>query len=398
MDTRARRRARLLNATVVLVTTLVALGAVELVLRMWFPIRGMIFALDDRVLYRHIPGSRRLADAGDGSWPGVLVEINAAGRRGDESGLSSGARRIIVYGDSYIAAEYTPESETFAAELQRQLTAQLGATEVLNAGVTGYGVDQAMLRIEDELPALRPALTVVALYAGNDFGDLLRNKLFRVDEQGALVPNHPSLGDDVRRSFTIPLEWSSIQIVRAVQSARDRARRPSEPPPPVALDRTAVRLANRLAEYQNYIVAGDNVVRNLVADEYDADVSLEPDSDSARYRVRLMAAVLARLRQSVEARGSRLLLLIIPEYCDAGGPCPETEARRRHGGYRPDGLTGVLARLAREAGIEYVDLFKTFQAGGAGNLYYPRDEHWNVPGQRLAATESAKVIAGSASR
>jgi len=398
MDTRARRRARLLNATVVVIATLVALGAVELVLRMWFPVRGMIFALDDRFLYRHIPGSRRLADAGDGSWPGVLVQINAAGRRGDESGLSRGARRIIVYGDSYVAAEYTPDSETFAAELERRLTAQLGATEVLNAGVTGYGPDQVTLRIEDELPALRPALTVVALYAGNDFGDLLRNKLFRLDEQGALVPNRPTIGDDVRRAFTVPLEWSSIQIIRVAQSARDRASRPSEPAPPVALDRTAVRLANRIAEYQNYIVAGDNVVRNLVADEYDADVSLEPDSDSARYRVRLMAAMLARLRQSVEAGGSRLLLLIIPEYCDAGGPCPETEARRRHPGYRPDGLTGLLARLAREAGIEYVDLFQTFEAAGAGNLYSPRDEHWDVQGQRLAAGEIAKAIAGSVSR
>jgi hypothetical protein len=159
-----------------------------------------------------------------------------------------------------------------------------------------------------------------------------------------------------------------------------------------------VRLANRIAEYQSYIVAGDNVVRNLVADEYDADVSLEPDSDSARYRVRLMAALLARLRQSVEARGSRLLLVIIPEYCDVGGPCSETGMRRRHSGYRPDRLTSLLARLAREAGIEHLDLFKAFEASGAGNLYYTRDEHWNVQGQRLAATESAKVIAGSASR
>lgn len=398
MDTRARRRARLLNATVVLVATLVALGAVELVLRMWFPIRGMVYALDDRYLHRYIPGSRRLADAGDRSWPGVLVQINAAGRRGDESGVSRGARRIIVYGDSYVAAEYTPESETFTAELERQLTAQLGATEVLNAGVTGYGVDQAMLRIEDELPALRPALTVVALYAGNDFGDLLRNKLFRVDEQGALVENRPVIGDDLRRSFTIPLEWSSIQIIRAAQSARDRASRPSEPAPSVALDRTSIRLANRLAEYQSYVRAGDNVVRNLMADEYDADVSLDPNSESAQYRVRLMTAVLARLRQSVEARGSRLLLLIIPEFCDVGGACPETEMRRRHAGYRPSGLTDLVARLARDAGVEYLDLFKTFEARGAGNLYYPRDEHWNAQGQRLAATESAKVIAGSASR
>jgi hypothetical protein len=81
MDSRAPRRARLLGAAVVLIASLVALGAAELVLRIWLPVRGVIFTLDDRYLFRHIPGSRRLADAGDGSWPGVLVRINDAGRR-----------------------------------------------------------------------------------------------------------------------------------------------------------------------------------------------------------------------------------------------------------------------------------------------------------------------------
>jgi lysophospholipase L1-like esterase len=399
MDSRAPRRARLLGAAVVLIASLVALGAAELVLRIWLPVRGVIFTLDDRYLFRHIPGSRRLADAGDGSWPGVLVRINDAGRRGDEAGLARGARRVVVYGDSFVSAEDTPESETFTAELERQLTGRLGPTEVLNAGVTGYGPDQIARRMEDELPSLRPAVTVVALFAGNDFGDLLRNRLFKLDEHGALVPNQPVIDDDLRRSFTAPLQWSSIQIVRLVQSAMDRARRDAGPgAPSVAVDRTATRLANRIPEYQSYVVSGDNGVRNLVADEYDADVSLEPNSESARYRVRLMAAVLARLRQIADANGSRLLLLVIPEWCDAGGPCAETEARRRYPAYRPEGLTGVLNGLAREAGIGSVDLFGTFRASGAASLYYPRDEHWNVAGQRIAAIEVAKVIAGSTSR
>jgi hypothetical protein len=393
MAFRAPARARLQNAAVVLVALLVALGAAELVLRIWLPVRGVIYTLDDRYLFRHIPGSKRLADAGDGSWPGVLVRINEAGRRGDESGLSRGARRVIVYGDSYISAEYTPESRTFAAELERQLTERLGATEVLNAGVTGYGPDQVMLRIEDELPALRPALTIVALYAGNDFGDLLRNKLFRLDEQGSLAPNHPVIGDDLRRAFTVPLEWSSIQVVRAVQSARDRATRKPEPPAPsVRVDRTAARLASRQAEYENYILARDNVVRNLLADEYDADVSLEPDSASASYRTRLMAAVLARLRRAVEANGSKLLLVIIPELCDAGAPCEETAARRRFAGYKPEGLTDTLAGIARDQNITFVNLFDAFRAAGAATLYFPRDQHWNVEGQRLAAGQIADSL------
>ena len=41
--------------------------AAEIALRAWFPVRGVSYALHPRYLYTHIPGSRRLADAGDGS-------------------------------------------------------------------------------------------------------------------------------------------------------------------------------------------------------------------------------------------------------------------------------------------------------------------------------------------
>ena len=37
------------------------------------------------------------------------------------------------------------------------------------------------------LAALQPALVVQAVYAGNDFGDLLRNKLFRIGVDGELI-------------------------------------------------------------------------------------------------------------------------------------------------------------------------------------------------------------------
>jgi len=388
----SRGKAKLINAAVVAVTVTLALGTVEAVLRTWFPVRGAIYTLDDRYLYRHVPGSRRLSG---GSVPGVLVEINEAGRRGDESGLARGARRVLVYGDSYIAAEYTPQPQTFAAVLERLLTEGLGPTEVLNAGVTGYGPDQIALRIAEELPSLKPELVIVALYAGNDFGDLLRNKLFRLDEGGRLVRNTPVLAESMRRQLLEPLSWSSIHLVRAVQSAAQRWRSrppagagPPGPPP----ERTARRLANRLDEYENYVVRADNEVRNLLADEYDADVSLEPESASARYRVRLMARVIERLRQTAEGAGVRLVLLIIPEWCDIGGPCDELATRRLHPAYREAGLTNAVASIARDAGLAHLNLFEPFQKAGATGLYHANDQHWNAGGQALAARLTTDLI------
>jgi hypothetical protein len=158
------------------------------------------------------------------------------------------------------------------------------------------------------------------------------------------------------------------------------------------VDPTAARLANRESEYQDFVVRGDNVVRNLLADEYDADVSLEPDSPSARYRVRLMDRVVERIQQTTSRSGVRLLFLIIPEWCDVNGTCEASQARRRYPGYRPAGLTEALTTIAQQRGVTYLNLFEPFQHGGAAGLYHPFDEHWNGRGQELAARLSADLI------
>jgi hypothetical protein len=303
---------------------------------------------------------------------------------------------VVVYGDSFIAAEGTPEPETFTAVLERELTERVGATEVLNAGVTGYGPDQILLRMEDELSALRPQLVVVGLFAGNDFGDLLRNKLFRLSEEGGALPNTPVLDEALRRDFTAPLAWSSIQVVRALQSALQRGRsQPASGAGAPRPDRTATRLAHRIEEYQNYVVARDDTVRNFMADEYDADVSLQPDSAPALYRRRLMAAIVDRMRGVADASGARLLLLIIPEWCDAGGPCDEVAVRRQYPAYRPEGLTRALSAIASTQSVFHLDLFEPFTGAGASTLYYPRDQHWNPAGQRLAAEQLADLVSGA---
>jgi hypothetical protein len=67
--------------------------------------------------------------------------------------------------------------------------------------VTGYGPDQESLVMEDDLPSLKPDLIIVAIYSGTDFGDLLRNKLYRLDGQSRLVPGHPTLSGDLQNDF-----------------------------------------------------------------------------------------------------------------------------------------------------------------------------------------------------
>lgn len=371
----------------------VTLGVVEWTLRSFFPIRGMIYQIDDRYLYKHIPGSVKRAGPAGGDTAKVLVRINAAGRRGDESGLPTAAYRVVVYGDSFVAAESTSQPETYTAQLQLLLNEKLRGTVVLNAGVTGYGVDQESLRMEDELPGLKPNLVVVAIYVGNDFGDLLRDKLYRLDEHGQLKRNVPVIDDSLRRAFHKPAELSSIQIIRAFQTVYEKGQQDESPSlggiAPV--DQTAVYLEHRRAEYENYVLGEDNIVRNFLADEYDADVSVQPDSPSARYRVLLMARVLERIRGLADQNGARVFVLVIPEQCDVKGGCAVSAARGRYPGYRPTGLTDAVESIVRSEGIPYLNLFEPFRQTETG-LYHPMDGHWNSSGQQLAARLSADMI------
>jgi hypothetical protein len=389
---------RLTGLALAVISVVLTLGLAEFVLREFLPVRGMIYELDERYLFRHVPGSRKLAHPAGMDWPKVLVKINADGRRGDERALFRPIHRVVVYGDSFISAEGTAEAATYVAQLETLLSAQFGATKVLNAGVTGYGVDQESLRIEDEIAGLKPDLVVVAVFAGNDFGDLLRDKLYRLDANGQLERNLPILDEALREDFLASARLSRIQIVRAAQVAYRQWRSPQPAhthEPEATAGSASVLLPHRIAEYQSYVLDRDNVVRNLLDDEYDADVSLEPESASARYRMLLMDRVVNRIHDTVVRHGAHLLLLIIPESCDVSERCGASQLRRSYSAYRPTGLTSAIEAIARRQGIVFVNLFEPFRQHVADGLYYRFDQHWSPEGQLRAARLSARVIAAA---
>jgi hypothetical protein len=96
----------------------------------------------------------------------------------------------MVYGDSFIKAEFSQLDKTFAKRLEAKLGAiiQIPA-EAINAGIVGYGPDQILLKMEEELPRLKPDLTIEAVFADNDFGDLLWHKLFKLGDDDRAIPS-----------------------------------------------------------------------------------------------------------------------------------------------------------------------------------------------------------------
>ncbi|MGE0565654.1 MAG: SGNH/GDSL hydrolase family protein [Pseudolabrys sp.] len=74
-----------------------------------------------------------------------------------EEKLDQGA--ILAVGDSFTAGSEVVDEDTWPAQLERLI-----GRRVINAGVGGYGVDQAVLNAERLLPELVPKLVLVGIY------------------------------------------------------------------------------------------------------------------------------------------------------------------------------------------------------------------------------------------
>lgn len=380
------------RALMLLISVGLTLTAAEVLLRRVLgPRYYTSVSLDDHLLYRLSPGSQReYTRAAINGGVRVRYGINSGGFRGEELAAPGEEPRVVVYGDSFIMAEFSRTEDTFAERLEVHLAKRLGSrVEVVNAGVAGYGPDQELRRMQAELPGLRPDLVIVAIYAGNDFGDLLRNKLYRLSADGSLVENDFSIDPDVERR--VEVARSELILKKALRDAHNRLR--GDPNASIASGQAARRervedaLAQLVAEYREYVVDGDNVVHELLRDPYNADVSLDPKGDSARYRTALLEQIVARMRATTDALHVPLMFVLIPSPIDVTDLHESGEVDlQRHPEYRRTTLTDILEQICRRNQVPAVNLFEPFRERGAGDLYLKGvDDHWNEAGQELAA-------------
>lgn len=126
--------------------------------------RGVILAgQDHHPLYgwTNRPGLRDFVEPGH-----PPRSTNSAGMRGRTEFApqpAPGRLRVALVGDSFTFGTHQPDDAIWARELERALP----GSEVLNFGVPGFGIDQALLRLEHEVLAWRPDVVVFGIFATN---------------------------------------------------------------------------------------------------------------------------------------------------------------------------------------------------------------------------------------
>ena len=288
-----------------------------------------------------------------------------------------GTFRILVLGDSY--TEGLQVAAPWPRRLERRLNRD-GALryEVLNAGVAGWSIDNALLYFREEGWRYRPDLVLYAFDTGNDVfeadHDLIRAGPFPYPAKPWFALEADRL---VLHDFPLPAErWGASIVRRAQRVLEDRS----------ALGRALVALAARAsARAAAASPAAESVPR--MGQNYLAETVPE-----WRRAWRLSDALLAALRAEVERRGARFAVVVV-------NGREEVTARWRwqldlvpafralpHDFDKPNRL---LTRFLTRRGIPSVPLLEPFRArfgatGTPGFLPAP-DIHWGPAGHALAA-------------
>lgn len=326
--------------------------------------------LDPLIGHRYIPHAR-YHWTGEGSSSG---RFNAAGWRDVEHAelKPAGTTRILILGDSYVAAFQVPLDSTFFRRLERELNARARPGhrfEVIALGQNATGTTVEYLTYARWGVRYDPDVVAV-LFVPNDPADDWKPVALNQSR-----PFYYEDGDSLRldRSFA-PLggarAWESwiwlkshsaawTQVRRALSSLRDRRRPPSRP--------------NGEIELGYYL-------------KWNYDARLPADSIPA---LRLTGRILERFGRHVADDGHRFVLFV------AGFPQQEDRAllaeNRTNPSFDPDKTPRWLLSVGARTGFDVVSLSPDFRSASErlGRPLWFRNPagygHWNSTGHEVAA-------------
>ncbi len=318
------------------------------------------------------------------------IQINALGLRDSDHSYEKpeGTSRILVLGDSFPEALQVRLEDGFSKVLEKALN--VGAPkqiEVINAGVSGFGTDNALLFFTHEGFKYSPDIVLLTFYVGND----VRNNWYPLDELDSGGPRKPfyAIGPEGltlhRYPFVRDTAWTAS--VKAFLGRHLRL---------YAFSRD---IWNRFDPRLFQAAGNDDTNENDV--EIPLDLPLfqrEPpkDWDDAWQVTR---AILRELRSEVKRHGAQLFVVTVPTAFQIH---PEIWDERlsandslRRIDWSLDNPNEYLSEVCNEEQIPNLDLLPLMRSearNARSLLYFFNDNHWNEAGHRFAAMCVAEAL------
>ncbi len=320
----------------------------------------------------------------------LKIKINALGLRDRDHPYekAEGTSRILVLGDSFPEALQVRLEDAFSEVLEATLnTGVTKQTEVINAGVSGFGTDNALLFFNHEGFKYSPDIVLLTFYVGND----VRNNWSPLEEQDSGGPRKPfyDIGPEGltlnRYPFDRDAGWSGPIKMFLARNSRVYA---------FSRD-TWNRFGSRKFE------TGGNDDMHGTDARMPLDLPLfqrEPPKiwDDAWQVTR---AILRELKSEVTKRGGQLFVVTVPTAFQVH---PEIWEDRfgandslRRVDWTLDSPNRHLSEICSEEQIPNLDLLPMMrnEVSNTGSLlYFFYDNHWNEAGHQFAAMRVAEAI------
>lgn len=274
------------------------------------------------------------------------------------SAPGSGSFRVVALGDSF-AFGVVPYESNYLTLLEHDLDRARPRVEVFNMGIPRTAPTDYVSLLLDEGLALEPDLVLVSFYIGNDLIETYRS----LHREWSLV----------ERSHVISLLRFALRLRKTTEwGAIHNRRHYSDDAPTFSRSKHLAILAGRATIYTAGWEGFDESVDEAVA------------------AIDRMAALCRR-------RGIQLTVILIPEETQLD---PELQAAVIASSELLRGRTmdfqqpnQALCERMNALGVPILDLYPAFATASVSErLYKPLDTHWNIAGNRLAATEIAEFL------
>ncbi len=373
--------------------TLAGLAAAEAVLRLRPQILPATVPVDPPVrrvrAWRDETYDVRLSDGDIYHWrraefrpipPGEDAVLARVRFRSDAHGFrnappDAGAYPVVVVGDSFTEAGNAPVA------WPERLAEHLGEP-VLNLGESGAGPQHALRNLAVHPGARRPATVILAWFEGNDLLDA-----------GA---------------------WDRMQPLLVVRAGRHLIGRIAAA---VRADGPAAETAAR--RFPLRVTIAGQTHEMAFWPGHISLLSVDRSVLSASQNHRIAREAIAAMRDRAVSTGARFVIAYLPCRTRVYLPLLDPAQRARlldglqgmaldeEGFLTPSGdpadpgitrtldhQADLIASLAREEGIAFMDLTPAFRAEASRGtaLHYPYDTHWNQVGHDLAATTIARAL------
>jgi hypothetical protein len=321
------------------------------------------------------------------------VTLNAEGLRDVDHSIAKpeGVFRILVVGDSYVAAFEVEREQAFWSVMERELSScvalQGNRVEVIGLGKRGFGTTEELLALRRFGLAYDPDWVVLAFLSGNDFRNNSRalkesDRPYHVYEGESLVLDESyaeSAEFERWAGWQGDLWYGLVRHSRLVQVLRHLRRQ--------------IKVALELAKSER---EGEGVEVGL-----DDQIYLEPTGPDWQSAWRVTEGVIGLMRDEVERAGARFLLLTLSNAIQVN---PDRALRERYAErigaedlFYPDRRLG---RFAREAGIWSLALAPDLRDWAEENATCVHgfqepwlcQGHWNAEGHRVAGERLADAL------